>query len=478
MSVDRIETDYLVVGAGAVGMAFVDTLIENAEIDVVMVDRGAAPGGHWRHAYPFVRLHQPSANYGVSSTPLGTDHVDEDGPNRGFHELASGVELCAYFEGVMRRRFLPSGRVRFVPMSDHLGNGRLRSNLTSETIEVTVRRRIVDATHLASRVPATDPPPFEVADGARCVPVGALADVGAPPAGFVIIGGGKTAMDACTWLLDSGTAPEAITWIRPRESWLLNRARFQPGPGARDTFEGIVLELEALAASSTVDEVYDRLESSGVMLRIDPQVSPSMVKGATISDAELVGLRRIHDVVRLGRVCRIEPDRVVLDDGTIPITPNHLHVHCASPGIPLTLPQPIFEDDTITIQPTIRMHPTLAAALTGYVESTDRTTEEKNRILTPNPYSDTPFDFLRAVVLGLAAELRWREVPDVQAWLDASRLNVLRDLPVTADRDDLRALQGRFLTAFFPAHDRIHELAGTVSPAEQARIVDAGAAVS
>ena len=70
-----METDYLVIGAGAVAMAFVDALIEDPEVDVIMVERRPAPGGHWLDAYPFVQLHQPSANYGVNSTPLGHDRV-------------------------------------------------------------------------------------------------------------------------------------------------------------------------------------------------------------------------------------------------------------------------------------------------------------------------------------------------------------------------------------------------------------------
>ena len=207
-----LETDYLVVGAGAVGMAFVDALVAGDEgADVILVDKRHAPGGHWLDAYPFVRLHQPSANYGVDSTPLGSDRVDEEGPNRGFKELAGGSEICAYFDDVMRHRLRPSGRVRFFPMSEYVGEGRFRSLITGDETEVSVRRRLVDATYLASRVPATDPPPFEVASGASCVPVGDLARVTEPPAGYVVVGGGKTSMDAVTWLLGQGTPPEAIT---------------------------------------------------------------------------------------------------------------------------------------------------------------------------------------------------------------------------------------------------------------------------
>jgi len=66
------ETDYLVVGAGAAGLAFADTLIAESDAEVVIVDRRAAPGGHWNDAYPFVRLHQPSLYYGVNSRPACT----------------------------------------------------------------------------------------------------------------------------------------------------------------------------------------------------------------------------------------------------------------------------------------------------------------------------------------------------------------------------------------------------------------------
>lgn len=89
-------TDYLVVGAGALGMAFVDALLDRTDAHVVMVDRRPGPGGHWLDAYPFVRLHQPSRYYGVDSAPLGSDRIDADGPEAGFWERASGAEICAY----------------------------------------------------------------------------------------------------------------------------------------------------------------------------------------------------------------------------------------------------------------------------------------------------------------------------------------------------------------------------------------------
>ena len=79
------ETDYLVVGAGASGMAFVDALVGGGDADVVVVDRRHSPGGHWLDAYPFVRLHQPVGELRRELTVLGHDRIDETGPNAGFY---------------------------------------------------------------------------------------------------------------------------------------------------------------------------------------------------------------------------------------------------------------------------------------------------------------------------------------------------------------------------------------------------------
>src|SRR6201995_523989 len=116
MDTSPIETDYLVIGAGAVAMAFVDPLIDESDAQVVMVDRRDAPGGHWNDAYPFVRLHQPSTYYGVNSRELSQHVKYASGMNKGLYNLASGPEVLAYFDQVMQQRFLPSGRVQYFPM--------------------------------------------------------------------------------------------------------------------------------------------------------------------------------------------------------------------------------------------------------------------------------------------------------------------------------------------------------------------------
>jgi hypothetical protein len=470
----KLETDYLVVGAGALGMAFVDSLIEHSDADVVMVERRHRPGGHWLDAYPFVQLHQPSRFYGVNSTPLGQDRTEAEGNDTGFYERAGGAEINGYFDEIMRHRFLVSGRVRFFPMCDYLGDGRFRSRVSNQVTDVTVRSHVVDATYMASRVPATDPAPFDVADGVRCVPVGELTTLDTPPAGYVIIGGGKTALDAICWLLDRGTDPGDITWIRPRDIWILNRAFFQPGQ--LRTFAGVVLQLEAMVASESVEEVYERLEEHEVMLRTDRAVVPTMMKGATLSLRELEQLRRISNVVRLGHVERIEPDEIVLEQGSIPTTPDHLHVHCAAPGLSDNPPRAIFTDDTITLQLVTRVGLTLSGALQGFLEATGRTTEEKNALCPPTVMPHTPFDYLRAVLAGISTEMGWQEAPELQEWLDRSRLNLLSGLE-NEDDATVRELQGRLFAALFPALDKLQVFAGQATPRERARMFEPAAGV-
>jgi hypothetical protein len=411
-------------------------------------------------------------NYGVNSTPLGQNRREGDGRDPGFYERASGTEICGYYDEIMRHRFLASGRARFFPMCDFLGDRRFRSRLTGAETEVTVRRSVVDATYMASRVPATDSPPFDVANGVRCVPIGALTSVMKPPGGYVIIGAGKTAMDAVCWLLDNGTPPDDIRWVRPREPWMLNRAFFQPGEGLLTTFAGIVLELEALAEYESIEEMFDRLEEHQVFFRLDPSIGPSMFKGATVSLGELDQLRRINGVVRLGHVTLIDAETITLEGGSIPTSPDHLHVHCASAGLSDNPPQAIFTDDTIRLQPITRASLSLSAGLIGFVEASGRSTTEKNRLCPPNMWFDTPFDWIRHLLTGMRTELEWGEAPDVQAWLESSRLNLMKGLDQSPDTAAAVGLQSQFLSALFPALARLEALAEHATPAERARMFE------
>lgn len=426
---NAIETDYLVVGAGAAGMAFTDSLLTHSDASVTIVDRRHAPGGHWIDAYPFVRLHQPSTFYGVGSVPLGQDRLDHSGLNAGFYELAGADELRAYYLQVMQQHFIPSGRVRYFPCSDYAadptGRHRFTSRLTGATQEVHVRRKLVDTTYLEGSIPASDPPPFEVAEGVRCVPAGEVARLEGGAGRYVVIGGGKTALDTCVWLLSHDVPAASIRWIRPRDGWWLNRRYHQPSALLPDFYAGVGLQLQAIAQAAGVDEVFERLEADGFFLRIDTTVAPTMCRAAVVSEGELALLRQVEDVVRLGKVRRIERDRIVLDEGSVPTDEATVHVHCAARGLARVATRPIFEADRVTVQPCFWGFACYQFAMLGVVEATLESLDEKNRLCPPIPYWERNADYLRAYGAALAFEQARNAYPALSAWAKGTRLNAL-----------------------------------------------------
>jgi len=424
--VNAIETDYLVVGAGAAGLAFVDALIAACDADVVMVDRRHGPGGHWNDAYPFVRLHGPSALYGVNSRRLGTDAIDQGGPNAGYYPRATAAEICAYYEQVLDEVLLSSGRVRFFGMSDYSAAGnehRFTSRLTGSTTTLRVRKRVVDARYLEPSIPATHVPPFGIEPGARLIPVNDLVGVSGPASGFTILGGGKTAIDACLWLLGAGVPPEAIRWVRPRDPWLLDRAFQQPLRLLPRLIEGVSLYLEAAAQAEDRTDLFRRLEACGQLIRLDPGAEPTTFRCATVSQDELVSLRSIENVIRLGRVTRIGPGQIKLAEGSIPAGRGEVHVDCSAAGLRTKPARPVFSGGLITLQQIRACQPVFSAALTGYTEATRGDDARKNLICPANQYPDAAVDWIPLTCTAQRAEITWATDPDLSAWMQRSRLN-------------------------------------------------------
>ena len=429
MNQNTLSADYVIMGAGAVGMAFADTLVAESNASLIIVDRRPRPGGHWNDAYPFVRLHGPSATYGVNSLPLGSGRIDEQGLNQGLHELASGDEICGYFDRVMGERLLSSGRVTYLPLHELGDNGVAKSLQDGRQRRLIARRRWVDATQAATEVPATHPPRFAVAMGVRCVTPGELARLRLPARGHVIVGGGKTAMDTALWLLGQGIDPDTITWIRPRDSWLLNRANVQPTAAfAQRALAAMTAELEAARDASSLIDLFDRLEAAQVLQRIDTAVQPTMYRCAIVSDAELNQLRRINNVVRLGHVQSIESDRIVLERGEVATSPDHVHVHCSTAGLPRGPAQAVFQPSRIVPQYVRRCSPTFSAAFIAHLEATIDDDEEKNALCEPVPVPDEPLDWLRMHLHSARNQKRWAQRQALQGWLRRSRLEAYASL--------------------------------------------------
>lgn len=425
----QLEADYLVIGAGATAMAFVDTLLgEQPEATVLMVDRLHHPGGHWNHAYPWVRVHQPSAWYGVASRELASGEKDKVGLNAGLYSMASGAEVLAHFDQVMQQRFLPSGRVRWLPMTDYQagpdGAHRLTSLVGGEVQTVRVRRKVVDGTHARTEVPATHAPHYRVAPGVDCLPINDLTRLGRPYVSYTVIGSGKTGIDACLWLLAHGVAPARIRWIMPRDAWFMDRANFQPGLENFERNMGYSLnQFGAIIEAATPADLFARLEANGALLRLDPKVEPTTYRCGTVSRDELALLRGIADVVRLGRLRAIEPTHIVLDQGALAANPDTLYVDCSASAIQPLPGLPVFDGARINLFMVRFCQPLFSAALIAFVESHVEGDAERNALCAVVPSPELPRDWMRMWAATLANTARWRQHPALNAWLMKCRLN-------------------------------------------------------
>ena len=242
--VEELEADYLVVGAGAMGMAFADALIDHAD-----VTRGAGrPPARRRRAL----ARRPIPSSACTRRPPSTASPRprsaaadsrSDGPEAGLQERATAPEICAYYG-----RVLPTGWWRRAgssssPAASTSATARFVSRVSGERFEVPERCRIVDARYLVPEHPRGD---AAAVRRRRRRPGDARSTTSRGsrrrPSQYVVVGSGKTATDACIWLLDHGVDPDAICWVRPRDPWMLNRAVVQPDPAI---FLGMAADIDA-----------------------------------------------------------------------------------------------------------------------------------------------------------------------------------------------------------------------------------------
>ena len=430
----HIETDYLVIGAGALGMAFTDSLIAQSDAHVAIVDRHAKPGGHWNVAYPYVTLHQPSATYGINSRDLDDDRKDASGPNAGLYALATGTQVRDYFEAAMREAFLPSGQVSYHPMSDYTagegGEHRFRSIMGGGETRVTVRRKVVDGRDFTARVPATEKRKFAVADGVRVATPGDLPRLWldpefAAPSQYVVLGAGKTAMDAATWLLQMGVAPGAIAWVRPRETWMINRLATQPGADfVKHTVDWQLHQMLAAAEAQSADDIFLALEERGHMLRLDTERLPTKFVFPTIAGSEVDMLRTIANVIRIGRIERVEPGRLIGAEGEASIAEDALLVDCTASAAPRQPVEPIWQPGRIVPQLLQVPLVSLSAAVTGHIEATFPDDDAaKNAVAMPAQITDSPAHYPQALLNNAMNRMLWSQNEALSGWLAQQRLD-------------------------------------------------------
>ncbi len=472
-----LQTDYFVKGCGATAMAFVDVMLKETDANFIMVDKRPAPGGHWNDAYPFVRLHQPSACYGAASRALGHGRTDSTGFNQGLLELASGFEVTDYFHQLMRDTFLASGRVSFHPMSELVGEPgsgtyAIRSLLSGATQTVAVRKRLVDATMVHTSIPMTHTRKFTVADGVTCVPPNHLARLAPAYKHFTVMGAGKTAIDSVSWLLANGAPPESITWVLPRDPWLINRTIFQPGLEHFDqAIGGVAHQFETFATASSVRELCLQMEAAGTWMRLDPTVWPTMFHAATVTRLELEHLRGIKNMVRLGRVKHIDTHRVQLERGELTSHSETLYVDCTARAIEYAPPgdaaRSVFEDGLVRLHMIRTYQPTFSAALIGHIEATLADDDAKRQLCQPTHMTDTVEDYLQVMSVNMRNQAAWNALPELRSWIRTCRLDGYGATIAQVAKDDAprREVLARLAAATGPALENIQRLTATVEGA-------------
>ncbi|MEM7100036.1 MAG: NAD(P)-binding protein [Pseudomonadota bacterium] len=458
---ELIETDYLIVGAGASGMSFADVLVSQSDFEVTLVDRRHQPGGHWVDAYPFVQLHQPSAYYGVNSKPLGQDRIDTSGINAGFYERAEAAEIQDYYRQVLNRTFLPSGRVRFLSASDYLGkeDGHhvVHSNLSGKDTRIKVRRGLVDARIIESSIPARHTPSYSVDDGVQLVTPNQLVDV-VDAKGYTLLGGGKTAMDVCFWLIQQGVAPDDICWVRPRESWMSERTFTQPLELSANMVRMQAVSVQAAAEATSPLDYYLRMEAAGTSLRINPNFDPVVQRGATISLPELEVLREIENVVHGQYVQSIGSTKVITRQGEFDTNAGRIYVDCTAAGVGHAPASPIFEDEQINLHPTTLGVTPWSAAVVAFVTTLDMSLEEKNKLCPPLPRTGDIYGTMKVMRIGLPAETARRGVSEIAEWSASSRLNPGRSIPNHMEDPEVKAAFARMMQYFQAAQENVVRL--------------------
>jgi len=345
----NITCDYLIVGAGTGCLSFVDTLLTLREdVTFVIVDRNSRPGGHWTSAYPFVLLHQPSCYYGVKSLSLGK--LDKNGKEiYNLNDRATADEICVYYRKVVEN-FVATGRVRTYFEANYEGeaaglNETNSSTYNDPTAKIThifttkegrsihVKCMKVVQSETKAIVPSMRKGvPFPIDEKVvKAIPLNHLPKhIGKTRQKYMVIGAGKSGVDAINYLLDHGNVdPDQIIWIVSQSNWYWLRDGISPHPAPGSGFWKRVNKtfFEPLVKGKSADEVFLLMEKVGAMGRVDPDDGhfPRVFKGASISNHDLANLRRLKNVVKnRGRVTSITSREVIIQNGahTIPFSPS------------------------------------------------------------------------------------------------------------------------------------------------------------
>ena len=126
--------------------------------------------------------------------------------------------------------------------------------------------------------------------------------------------------------------------------------------------------------------------------------------------------------MRSGRVVRIAPNELVLEQGSLPSAEKTLYVDCSADGLARRPVKPIFEEGHLTLQSLSMCQQVWSAAAIAHIAGLPGSLEEKNAMCRVVPHPEVPRDLVTCMRDTLLNLVDW--MPKMGRWVFGSRLNL------------------------------------------------------
>jgi hypothetical protein len=120
----------------------------------------------------------------------------------------------------------------------------------------------------------------------------------------------------------------------------------------------------------------------------------------------------------------------------------------------------VFDADRVTLQTVRICQPVFSAALIAHVEAAYDGDDTKNALCQPIPNPEVPLDWLRMMRTYNENQIRWFDEPDVMAWLDTARLNILSHATATVSPRAREKIIGVMRAQLRNTNDKLDKLLG------------------
>jgi len=354
-----LECDYLIVGAGATTLAFLDTLVtELPDAKIILIDKKAAPGGHWVDSYGYVQLHQPSIVYGIASKQLEGNWLKCMLTQfmLPWNHRANKTVILTYFADFVKENqeqvdFYPDSVYDFEQSDEDTHFFSSMDGSVSYKVKVNVK--LIDGSSNENIVPHNSPLQFPVDDEVRVMTPNQVYDAHQENGNemrqnkYVVLGAGKTGMDAVVYLQRTMKIdPVDIAWVISQDVWMSSLN----GGGSPKSHSILLLKYDNDTQKAALEG-----EEQGSIVRLDQDIMPTVFKFPLVSNEELKLYRKVTTMIRRGRATAIrrrrssnanatvpskEDDRVVVEFGNGDNAPweafapidKCVFVHATSPG--------------------------------------------------------------------------------------------------------------------------------------------------